>query len=55
MLVATLALVPAMDVPSELRKAVEALAKRVRREVARGRAEGVADILGASRWGEGRA
>jgi hypothetical protein len=46
-LVTVLAIVPRMDVPSELRKAAEALARRLRRDVARARAEGAADILGA--------
>jgi hypothetical protein len=50
-LVMTLTAVPAMSVPSKLRAAAEALAKRVRREVARGRAGGVADILGANGMG----
>jgi hypothetical protein len=49
-LIAIMALVPNFDTPSELRKATDALAKRVRHEVARARAEGVGDILGASRW-----
>ena len=47
-LVTVLAMVPSMDLPAELQMAVDALAARVRREVARGRAEGIADILGAS-------
>ena len=50
-LITVLAMVPRMDVPSELRKTAEALAKRVQRDVARARAEGVADILGAQREG----
>jgi hypothetical protein len=47
-LVSVLVLVPAMDVPAVLARTAEALAARVRREVARGRAEGIADILGAN-------
>jgi hypothetical protein len=50
-LITTLALVPDMDVPSKLRQAAENLTKRIRREVARARAEGVGDILGAQREG----
>jgi hypothetical protein len=51
-LITTLAMVPAMDTPSRLREAAEALCKRVRREVARARAEGVADVFhGAQREG----
>jgi hypothetical protein len=38
-------------VPAELAKTADALAARVRREVARGRAEGIGDILGASGQG----
>ena len=53
-LIATMAMVPKFDTPSELRQACEALAKRVRREVAQARAEGIGDILGASGKG-GRA
>jgi len=40
-LVAIMSMVPRYDTASELRKATEALAKRVRREVAQARAEGV--------------
>ena len=50
-MVTMLAMVPAMDVPSELRKTAKGLAKRIRVEVARGRAEGVADRLGARKGG----
>jgi hypothetical protein len=39
---------PALDTPSESRKAVEALAKRIRREVAQARARGVFDAIGAT-------
>jgi len=53
-LVGIMALVPQFDTPSELRKASEALAKRCRTEVARARAQGIGDRLGASRW-SGRA
>jgi hypothetical protein len=51
---AVLSLVPAMSTPSELRKTCEALAKKLHKDVARARAEGVADRLGASQW-SGRA
>ena len=50
-LVAVMAMVPRFDTPSELRCAAEALAKRLRREVARARAEGVADRLMGARDG----
>lgn len=46
-----LTLSPGMDVPSELRKTVDQLARRIRRDVAKAKAEGVADILGAARGG----
>jgi hypothetical protein len=53
-LITTLAMVPAMDTPSRLREAAESFGKRVRREVARARAEGITDLFhGAQR--EGRA
>ncbi|MCC6778524.1 MAG: hypothetical protein IT537_18155 [Hyphomicrobiales bacterium] len=42
---------PDMDVPSRLRETVDGLARRIRREVANAKAEGVADILGAARGG----
>jgi hypothetical protein len=47
-LIITMAMMPCFDVASKLRKACETLCKRVRVEVARARAEGVADDLGAS-------
>ena len=48
---ATLAMTPGTDVPSHLRHAVECLARRIRRQAAKARAEGVADILGAGTAG----
>jgi hypothetical protein len=50
-LITMLALVPDMDVPSKLREAAENLARRVRREVARARAEGLGDRLGVRHEG----
>ena len=51
-LVTIMAMVPTFDTPSELRQAAENLSKRLRREVAQARAEGVADeILGARKGG----
>jgi hypothetical protein len=44
-----------MDVPSHLRQACERFAKKLRADVSKARAEGVADRLGASRWGGGHA
>ena len=49
-LISILAMVTKFDTPSELRKAADVLRARVRRDVAQARAEGAADILGASRW-----
>jgi hypothetical protein len=47
-----LALCPDHDIPSRLRQRIEQIAKKLRRDVARARAEGVADtILGAAREG----
>jgi hypothetical protein len=47
-----LALCPDHDVPSRLRQHIEQIAKKLRRDVARARAEGLADtILGAAREG----
>jgi hypothetical protein len=46
-LVTVLAMVPVMDTPSELRKAAEALVKRIRCDVARARAQGVFNGIGA--------
>jgi hypothetical protein len=48
-LISTLALTPAMDSPTALRKFADELAKRVRRSVARARAEGIGDRLHGSR------
>ena len=48
-LISTLALTPSMDSPTALRKFVDELAKRVRRGVARARAEGIGDRLHGSR------
>jgi hypothetical protein len=45
-----LALCPELDVPSKLRRAVEQLAKRIRRDAARANAEGLGDRLGAGKW-----
>ena len=51
-LVTVLAMVPDMDVPSHLRQATENLCKRVRRDVAKARAEGDFDVFhGARREG----
>jgi hypothetical protein len=46
-----LAMVPRMDDASELRKAADSLARKIRRQVARARAEGAADVLGGARGG----
>jgi hypothetical protein len=46
-----LSLVPDADVPSKLRAMVDQLARRIRRDAARARAEGLADFLGAARGG----
>jgi hypothetical protein len=48
---ATLALCPDSDVPSRLREMVEQLAKRIRRDAAKARAEGLGDIFGAGKAG----
>jgi hypothetical protein len=48
---ATLALCPDADVPSQLRHRVDQLAKRIRRDAARARAEGVGDLFGAAPGG----
>ena len=48
-LISTLALTPSMDSPTALRKFADELAKRVRRSVARARAEGIGDRLHGSR------
>jgi hypothetical protein len=48
---ATLALVPNVDVPSRLREMVEQIAKRIRRDAAKARPEGLGDIFGAARGG----
>jgi hypothetical protein len=50
-LVSMMALSPQFDVPSRLREAANELSKKVRRDVARARAEGVGDILGARKGG----
>jgi hypothetical protein len=50
-LVFSLSLSPSMDVPSDLRLTAEHFAKRLRREVARARANGVGDILGGGKGG----
>ena len=47
----TLSLVPGADVPSRLREMVDQLAKRIRRDAARAKAEGLGDIFGAARGG----
>jgi hypothetical protein len=49
-LATTLALTPAMSVPSNLRKMTEDIAKRIRKDAAEARARGVGDILGASQF-----
>jgi hypothetical protein len=47
-----LALCPDHDVPSRLRQRVDLIAKKLQRDVAKARAEGIADhILGATRGG----
>ena len=46
-----LSLVPDADVPSRLREMVEQLAKRIRRDAAKAKAEGLGDFLGAARGG----
>jgi hypothetical protein len=51
---AMLSLNPAMSTPSVLRKTCEALAKKLRVDVARARAAGIGDRLGASQF-QGRA
>ena len=48
-LISTLALTPSMDSPTVLRKFADELSKRVRRSVARARAEGIGDRLHGSR------
>jgi hypothetical protein len=48
---AMLTLNPAMSVPSKLRETCEALAKKLRVDVARARAAGIGDRLGASEFG----
>jgi hypothetical protein len=50
-LATVLALCPDADVPSRLRERVDEIARRIRRDAARARAAGVADILGAGREG----
>jgi|SRR6516225_2969583 hypothetical protein len=45
------AMSPQFDTPSHLREFAETLAKRVRRDVAKARAEGTFDWLGAGRGG----
>jgi hypothetical protein len=45
-----MALNPANDVPSHLRQNCDQLARRLRSDVARARAEGVGDRLGASQF-----
>ena len=45
-----LTIVPAMSIPSKLRETAERLAKRIRRDVGKARADGVADMLSASQW-----
>jgi hypothetical protein len=47
----TLSLVPDADVPSRLREMVDQLAKRIRRDAAKAKAEGLGDFLGAARGG----
>jgi hypothetical protein len=47
-----LALCPDSDVPSRLRQRIDYIAKKLQRDVAKARAEGIADrILGATRGG----
>jgi hypothetical protein len=46
-----LSLVPGADVPSKLREMVDQLARRIRRDAAKARAEGLGDFLGAARGG----
>jgi hypothetical protein len=46
-----LMLVPGTDIPSKLREMVDKLAKRIRRDAAKGRAQGIGDIFGAARGG----
>jgi len=50
-LVSFAAMSPQFDVPSTLREFAESTAKRIRRDVAKARAEGVFDKLGARRGG----
>jgi hypothetical protein len=50
-LVTFMSMCQAHDVPSKLRTNVETIAKRIRRQVARARAEGAADILGGAKGG----
>jgi hypothetical protein len=45
-----LALSPGMDVPSRLREAIEGLAKRIRKDAAKAKAEGLADVFGGGKW-----
>jgi hypothetical protein len=45
-----LTLDPAMSTPSKLRENCEALARKLRRDVGKGRAKGLADFLGASQF-----
>jgi hypothetical protein len=47
----TLALVPGTDVPSRLRKMVDQLARRIRRDAAKARAQDLGDVFGAARGG----
>jgi hypothetical protein len=42
---------PEMSTPSKLRENCEALAKKLRHDVGRARAQGLADFLGASQFG----
>jgi hypothetical protein len=46
----TLALSPGMDVPSRLRAAVGELAKRIRKDAARAKVDGLADAFGGGKW-----
>jgi len=48
---AMLSLNPAMSVPSKLRETCERLTKKLRRDVAKARARGIGDRLGASEFG----
>ncbi len=50
-LITMMSTVAAYDNPATLRKHCEAFAKKVRREVGRARAEGIADILGGAKAG----